>query len=195
MDSVGNMLKNLPQILEEITTIGILLQMIMGILNCFFGYHLLKVWTSLCGFVFGIILGYVLGKSITENTGILIAILLVTGLLMGVLAYRIYLAGIFILGWIMTVLGMGMLGKNIEINSQYATLYLVVAIIAGIIVGSLLVKFSKPAIILFTGIQGSYSFITGVRHFVAWNQGILVLIGILVAVLGILWQFFATKKE
>ena len=52
MDFIVNNL-NLTEKIETYTTILLLVEVIFGALNCFFGYKLLKVWIAVCGFLIG----------------------------------------------------------------------------------------------------------------------------------------------
>ena len=40
------------------TTLLAVCKVLLGLLNCFLGYKLLKVWVSLCGFFIGLTVGF-----------------------------------------------------------------------------------------------------------------------------------------
>ena len=63
--------------------------MIIGFLNCFFGYRLFKILIMLLGFIVGFTVGTILTESILQGIAL--------GIFSGALAYFLYYFGVFLL--------------------------------------------------------------------------------------------------
>ena len=85
------------------TTLLAVCKVLLGLLNCFLGYKLLKVWVSLCGFFIGLTVGFLAVPRFTQESSAVGWISLGIGVVSGILAYEIYLVGVFAVGWLMTV--------------------------------------------------------------------------------------------
>lgn len=123
------------------TTAFAVCKLLFGILNCFLGYKLLKLWVALCGFFTGFTVGIILLGQLTEKNQIIWWGSLGTGAVCGLIAYEIYLVGVFVLGWLMTVSAGFSLGRIFPASDKEKIFLLVLGAVVGIIVGVLLVKF------------------------------------------------------
>ena len=167
-----------------------------ALLNCFFGYRLMKVWISIIGFLIGFIGGYSLFFYLLPGrTGVCILAAIVAGLLVGFAAYKVYLLGVFLLcgGMTMASVYLFMAGTWSGLENW---IFLLVSLLAGALVGVLAVMFTKPVIILSTGISGGFTAgamifqVLGIVNPAArWGVCAVIAVG------GVAVQFLTSKKR
>ena len=193
MDYVINSL-NLAEKIETYATILLLFEVIFGALNCFFGYKLLKVWMAVCGFMIGAAAGFLIAARFLTERNIVFGITAAAGIVGSVLAYQIYLVGVFFLGWMMSVAAVIAFVRSLPIGDKEKLVVIAAGVLLGLIVGVLIVKFARPSIILLTGISGGISTATAVFSLLKLEQPVLVVTGagIFLAIVGILVQFLTT---
>ena len=85
---------------------GVLL--VLGILNCVFGYRLIRFWMMVGGFFVGAVLAFICVRSMDiQDKTVWGAAVLVTGIIFAVIAFLIYKAGVFLLaagiGWALSI--------------------------------------------------------------------------------------------
>lgn len=193
MDYVINSL-HLAEKIETYATIFLLFEVIFGALNCFFGYKLLKVWMAVCGFIIGATGGFLIAARFLTERNIVFGITAAAGIVGSVLAYQIYLVGVFFLGWMMSVAAVIAFVRSLPIGDKEKLVVIAAGVLLGLIVGVLIVKFARPSIILVTGISGGISTATAVFSLLKLEQPVLVVTGagILLAIVGIMVQFLTT---
>lgn len=193
MDYVINSL-NLAEKIETYATILLLFEVIFGALNCFFGYKLLKVWMAVCGFMIGAAAGFLIAARFLTERNIVFGITAAAGIVGSVLAYQIYLVGVFFLGWMMSVAAVIAFVRSLPIGDKEKLVVIAAGVLLGLIVGVLIVKFARPSIILLTGISGGISTATAAFSLLKLEQPVLVVTGagIFLAIVGILVQFLTT---
>ena len=193
MDYVINSL-NLAEKIETYATILLLFEVIFGALNCFFGYRLLKVWMAVCGFMIGAAAGFLIAARFLTERNIVFGITAAAGIVGSVLAYQIYLVGVFFLGWMMSVAAVIAFVRSLPIGDKEKLVVIAAGVLLGLIVGVLIVKFARPSIILLTGISGGISTATAAFSLLKLEQPVLVVTGagIFLAIVGILVQFLTT---
>lgn len=151
MDTITNAPKGLLEF-------ALVLSIIVGIAECFFGYRIFRVLLVILGFFAGVILGMTLAGSISGVTPVLVFIIaLVCGIIGGLLMIPLFYVGMFLVG--------GMLG------------YLAAAAIAGVagwqvnpwfflfpalVMGILAVVLQRLIIILATATSGAWTIIISV---------------------------------
>lgn len=164
---------------------------IFGLLNCFFGYRLFKVWMALCGFLAGGIVAAVVVSHFTDETWIRAAAILGVAVVCALISYQVYLIGAFFIGWAMTFFSVYHLINSLGAAGRRAQELLLFSILIGLVVAILIVKFSKPTIILFTGISGAMSAGGSIAQLVNVTDTALVFaIGAVLAAAGILVQIW-----
>ena len=193
MDYVINSL-HLAEKIETYATIFLLFEVIFGALNCFFGYKLLKVWMDVCGFIIGATGGFLIAARFLTERNIVFGITAAAGIVGSVLAYQIYLVGVFFLGWMMSVAAVIAFVRSLPIGDKEKLVVIAAGVLLGLIVGVLIVKFARPSIILVTGISGGISTATAAFSLLKLEQPVLVVTGagILLAIVGIMVQFLTT---
>ena len=193
MDYVINSL-HLAEKIETYATIFLLFEVIFGALNCFFGYKLLKFWMAVCGFIIGATGGFLIAARFLTERNIVFGITAAAGIVGSVLAYQIYLVGVFFLGWMMSVAAVIAFVRSLPIGDKEKLVVIAAGVLLGLIVGVLIVKFARPSIILVTGISGGISTATAAFSLLKLEQPVLVVTGagILLAIVGIMVQFLTT---
>lgn len=164
--------------------------LIYGILECFFGYKIMKIIFAIQGFFLGFIafagVSYLLGVD-SLGPGLLCS--LIGAILGAMLLYKFYLIGVFLSNATMVFLIGLLIGGTEESN-------LIVWAIIGIIIGVLAVKFVRVWVIAVTGIVGGLSAGTALMGLLeVYKIGPALLVGIVLAVLGILYQWKSTDGE
>lgn len=166
---------------------------VIAVLNCFLGYRLLKLWVTLVGFVIGAVIGYFATVEYVNNIGIAILTGLLGGMLIGFLAFRVYLLGVFLISFVLVF------SMFLRIQADSETLMLLVlggGLIVALAVGIAAVKFVRPAVIIITGISGGLGAASDFLMLMKDKEPVHVLgAGVILAVSGILVQFLTTRKE
>ncbi len=163
---------------------------LVGLLYCFFGFKLMKLWFAVCGFFLGASIGFVLTSYAfhIEEIGPHIFAALMGGVIGAILLYRVYLLGIFLMN-----LTLSFLLFVILLGSQNASL--IVSGICAIFFGILAVKFARIWTILSTGIAGGLLGGSALASLVGITlPGLQLLIGSIVAALGVFFQLKTTRK-
>lgn len=183
--------------LSGIATALVVILIIFNLLQCFFGYKLLKLSVAIIGFIIGVSIGYALmaGTAAAQNRGWLpVLVGIIIGIILGILSFRIYLAGVFVLTACVT--GSAIFGV-LAVRGVNEVICWIAAVAAGILIGILAVKFTRPLTIIVTAIFGAVNAVNYLnqistvlsRHQITTYAAIGVL-----AILGIIVQFLTTKK-
>jgi hypothetical protein len=185
----------------------------LGVVYCFFGYHIFKIVLGILGFISG---ASVAVKIALEVFGREPAIAVLAGLLGGVigavLVVIFYFIGIFLLGaWLGSLLGILLTGGG---ESLIGTIIIVVLAVIG---GVVAVMLQKLMIILSTALSGSWGIVSGILHFVGGGFGpiglfqyhpnprvlrpmgvrgyLMLLCWVLLGIAGIVVQYRITREE
>lgn len=167
---------------------------VFALVNCFFGYRMMRVWIGIAGFCAGLWGGYTAADYFLDNSALCTVIALAAGFLMLFLAFRIYLAGVFLL---CGLFGFGFFWSvGIGMFADYGTAVLIAAALAGIGLGVAGVFFSRPAVILTTAISGGMAASQTIFGIFGLEQDMAMMItGAVLAVLGTAWQFYNTRGK
>lgn len=179
------------------------LALVFAVLNCLWGYRLQKIWIACAGFAAGAWLGYVVSSSLTHTTWVLWLVTLCLGAALAALAFRAYLLGIFLLACAGTAYAGWLWLPGVWKNAPHWGL-LAVCLAAGVVAGVLAVKFTRPALIVITGLSGGVTAIESAVRLLesfkllpvgtsaAWAVGV---IGLVAAAGGIAFQFKTAPKR
>ena len=166
-----------------------LITLIFYIVECFFGYCLIRSWISILGFLFGAIGGFHLTVLLFHKTAYAIAGAIIGGLLLSALSYKVYLVGIFLIA------AYSIFQIGITLLPLESVLLYLVSGISGILAGNLAVKNMRPAIILITAFHGGIMAATLLPEFVALPANTSPFIcSLILAIVGIIVQFLSSKK-
>lgn len=136
----------------------------IGILNCFFGYRLMKAWIGLAGFVLGAGLAYSLASHYTRSSLVQMGAILAVGLALGLSAFYIYRMGVFLL-----CTGIGATAASVALQPRDSLMFML-CLGVGILLGLLGMAFVKPMVILNTAFGGGFS-IAGALAWMLKKQG------------------------
>lgn len=174
---------------QELRAILIILALILGGIQCFFGHKLFRVMTAIIGFLVGGIIGIAIGAIIAEEIGAVICFL-VLGALGAVLSYTLYKLGVFIVCF-----GSGaMIGLLLAMAMGNEDAFIPLMAILGLLMGILGVILTKPLIILSTSVGGASAMgfaLAGLFE----EPTVGLLLGIILAIIGIFVQFNMDKKK
>ena len=122
---------------------------IFGLLNCILGYRVLRFWMMIFGFLVGagagLMAAYTGG---IRDRAALAGIMAGAGIILAVISFLIYRAGIFVLG-----LGIGMT-LSIYVIHPTTSFTFFLCILVGVGLGALAMRYAKGVIIVGTSILG-----------------------------------------
>lgn len=167
--------------------------LVLGVLTCFFGYRLRKVFVGVTGLLLGFLGGYAVASTLTTGGNALIAGA-VTGIILMLLCVLLYNVGIFILcgcsGAVICYALMSELALDWRAN-------LLVTLVIFVAAGILSLKFVRPVLIVSTAFSGGSSLVTAAAGLAATTGlGALpyaTLIALAVGIVGVLVQFKNSK--
>lgn len=131
-----------------------------GVLDCFFGYRIFKITLAVLGGVIGVVFGQAAGAALGLGAGGEIGGLLVGGLLGAGLAWLLYVAAVFVAGFLFgATLGILLLAN---FNHMVALLS---GLVIGVIGGFLAVKLQRVLIMLSTALFGAFRAMLALSYF------------------------------
>jgi hypothetical protein len=134
-----------------------IISIVIGLLMCFFGYKLFRIWLAVAGLILGAFLGNYLGVLLAGGGSWPIIGAIVVGVLLAMLAYFLYKFGAIVVGALLGAMLLPIILSVFGVGSAW-WITLVGAIIGGLIAG----MFLKEFIIIGSSFQGSYMAIGGV---------------------------------
>ena len=193
LNNLGEMMDNNlgVQVLSGIMIIVFGIVFVFGLTNCILGYRLLRFWMMIFGFCIGAGIGFFLVYRIgTEEKAYYMGAMLGIGVVMAVLAFMIYRAGIFILG-----AGLG-LSLSIYLIHPTSSFSFFLCILIGVGIGVLAMRYDREVIIVGTSFLGGVTAGLSLAKLLSMDQipyGILF--GAAFAILGMLIQFAINKPK
>lgn len=172
--------------LESIIRLFACISLIIGAIECFAGFKIMKAMLAVWGFFIGAVLGVLIGVA-AESTVLGAVLVIIFGAALAFLSYKLYLAGIFLLSAFLTAIAVYIMFENIY-----------VALLLAIGVGVLAIFFVKPVVIVTTSISGAGIILSSA--YLIMNLGmngstfVTVILWIPIALAGIAVQYVTTKK-
>lgn len=131
---------------------------ILGIINCFFGYRFFRFMLGVYGFLLGFGLGAALAQNLAEgNTIVLVVAGLIAGIIGALIMVFLYFVGVFIVGAVAGILLANALGSAFGWDTP-----LLVAVIVGILVGIVALVLQRVVLILATAFSGAWAVVSGI---------------------------------
>lgn len=161
--------------------------LIGGIILCLFGFKLQKVLICLSWAAIGFLLGKAAFGTFAGETGALIAGLVVA-ILLGFIGFKLYKVGIFVLCFILSFMIIYNLFDNEVIR-------MIAALAGGGLIGFVALQFIKPALIIMTSFSAGSTIAEASLNYFHISTVIYWIILIIVAVIGIYFQFKTTENE
>ena len=137
----------------------------VGLIECFFGYRILRFLLGVLGFIAGAVVCGSLGYELTDGSEITSIIAGIAGGLAGAfIMYTLYIVGVFAIG---AALGFMTASYVFGImNAAPATIVLIASAVLGGVLAAIL---QKPMLILATAFGGAYAAVTGVAYLLLRN--------------------------
>lgn len=137
-------------------TIAALASIVIGAINCFFGYRFLRLFLVILGFV----VGFYLGASVVSGADQSVALFagIVAGFVLAIIFYFLYIIGFIMAGGGLGVSVATVIAQNLGLDSGTTLL----VIIGGAVIGGILAIFiAKYIIMLGTAFFGSAQIVYG----------------------------------
>lgn len=131
-----------------------------GVLDCFFGYRIFKITLAVLGGLTGVVLGQAAGAALGAGTVGEISGLVLGGLLGAGLAFLLYIAAVFVAGFLFGAT----LGVLLLANYNHMVALLSSGLL-GVIGGFLAVKLQRVLIMLSTSLVGAFRAILALSYF------------------------------
>lgn len=183
--------------------------LIIGIINCFWGYKLFRFFLFLLGFIVGSIIGYLLSALLGTEGITTFLIIFISGIICSILLNLIYFLGIFFSGaGLFCLIYIVFTAVNQSIPNF--TALVIFAIVGGIVA----LIFNKFLIIISTSFIGSWSIVSSFFYIIGYrfniftffqnnnsienvkiNVALLLLFWILLGIFGVLYQFGIIKLK
>ena len=164
-----------------------IITIVIALATCFFGYKLNKILIAIFGLIIGFNLGVTYLPNLLTDQTVIYIVSAIIAIAVGIISYNLYLVGVFLLCALAAFILCGNL--NLEENIQ-----MIISIIAGLIAGILGVKFTRPIMIISTSLAGASALSeNALTLFNFQNNTLEIILFIVVAILGIVYQF--TQKE
>lgn len=157
------------------------------LLDCFFGYKLLKFTITLSGVCTGIVLGLLIGLT-SQSEGAMIVAALLLALLCGFIAFKLYKFGLFMKFWLL-----GTVVFAVIFVAYRAWRFVGMSFVFGLTIGALALVLHKGFVIITTAISGGLSAGIGIGILMD-NLESGAIIGIVLALFGAILQFTMDKR-
>jgi hypothetical protein len=182
------------------------LAVVLGLVNCFFGYRIFRILLGVYGFLLGAAVGFVLAGVLFEGQGWWVSAVgaLAGGLLGAALMAALYYVGVFVVGAVTGAMLAGAVGAALGV-----ALPGIVTIVVAIVVGIAAIFFQRVVIVLATSLAGAWMAVIGGYALMAgqpfelgdltrlpapWQRSLLPLaIWLVLAIAGAVVQFRTTK--
>ena len=166
------------------------LSILLSLLNCFFGYKLLRLWTTLLGFLIGGVGAYLAASAFGFEMTWAVLIGFVGGTVVGALSFSIYRFGVFLFTFIMG------LGMGLQLFQQNETAAWISGALLGIGFAILSVSYIRQIVIVSSSLSGGINAGADlITLFHISDFWVPYLIEAVLVILGIWIQFRTTKTK
>ena len=173
----------------EIPVSMLIITAVISLIICLFGLKLIRIWNTICGLVFGAVIGVVAVFLLQQDTIYGLIIIGAAALILAVLAgvFKRFGAFLLCLGTVMEIIGMMQL-QNVT--------WLAVAGVAGLVVAILTMIWLEPLVIIVTSLSGGIGF-GNVIVYMSGLKNLYLVIAIYAAtvILGLVVQFMMKSRE
>lgn len=168
--------------------------LLVGVLQAFFGYKLFKIYNCLTGFVFGGLIGAVLGALAFRGSEGAFLGAVIFGILGAVLANLLYAISVFISSFFSGFLVGVILAVISSYDSHVISTALAYGVICGLLFGFISCFMAKYAIMIETSINGGMLSALAMKYILQSKMDGLVA-GVLIAVIGLIVQLFTNQQK
>jgi len=137
----------------------------IGLIECFFGYRILRFLLGVLGFIAGAVVCGSMGYELSDGSEIISIIAGIAGGLAGAfIMYTLYIVGVFAIG-----AALGFMTASYVFGIMNSDPIMIVLIAAAVLGGVLAAILQKPMLILATAFGGAYAAVTGVAYLLLKN--------------------------
>ncbi len=172
--------------------LSVIIAVAAGLLICFFGYKLLRLWCAIIGFAAGAVIAGIIAYAMGADVVLLVAC--VVGIITALLSFAFYRAGVFVIGFGAAINVIGNFMTAYNVNTQWWMIVLTIA--AAAIVGALALRFVKTVVVISTALSGAVSVVVNILGiFNVTNWIVIFSLTAILAVLGMAYQFTHSRKK
>lgn len=176
--------------LNQADLITLVVIAVVGGLFCFFGLKMVRFWAAVFGLAVGLCGGFYLASYFGLEGYIPLIIGAVAGIILAVLGARFYLAGVFLVGWILGIAGSAYVMQPKEWK------FALICVAIGLVIGLITLKFAEPVTMLITAVFGGFAAGQAIYIMLPLENNIAhIAIIVVLVVLGILLQFLLESKR
>lgn len=185
------------QLLGELRVFFAAVSLILAFIQIFAGYRILRGWISAGGFLVGMAAGAAIVSALAPDAAIWVRVLagLVLGSLLGWVAWKIYLAAVFI--YCGLVAASAVLSLPFPETERWSVLTIVIAVAVFIVAGLLSVHFSRPIVIIMSSVGGSSAAVNAMTLLntpIAAQESSRVFCFVVLVTAGLVVQFLTTRQ-
>lgn len=176
--------------LETIMTVLLVGVIVFAVLNCFWGYQMMRLWMSIIGLAIGGLAGGLAGLKTFDSKNAVFITATVCGLLVAMVANLIYRVGL-------VVLCAGIVFLTFELLFPVASMGVHMGFVAlGIVAGIMAFEYEDIVVTWVTGICGGLASVRTLLILIGWdNVFAAIVVGAIVAALGIRFQYGRLRKD
>lgn len=176
--------------LSQPEVIALAIAAAIGVLFCFFGLKMVRLWAAFFGLTVGFAGGTYVADYFGANGTVSWIVGAVVGLVLAFLAARFYVAGVMIVGWILGII----ISAIIMLPKDWMQILICVGI--GLIVGLISAKFAEPATMVITAIFGGSTAGRAIFGLLPVDSGTIhTAITVALVIIGIILQFLMESKR
>ena len=166
---------------------------ILGLVLLLLGYKIKKIALMVVGFLAGFVGGsFIAERFLEQGTLLFVLTPIAVGLAAAILMFAVYYLAIYILGLSIGGLAGFYLAANLFSRPVWG---LVVAVVLGVIIGSIALAVEKPIVILGTSFIGYIAFRQGLYALVSTNESpVLEVVCLVLLAAGIILQFLINRE-
>ena len=176
-----------------------------GVIQCFFGYRVLKLYITVIGFLAGLLGFSIIGALAIGSLGPGLLVGLLGGALLAFIAFKLHKLAVCLINGANAMLGMTILGfaSGVEYAlrflepaaiQEHTGAGLIVGLVVGVIVAVLTAILYRPVVILSTALQGGVFLGCGLCMML-FALDIFPLVILVCTLLGAIFQFYNTRAE
>ena len=178
----------------------IAITIVIGVIYCFFGYKAVRVLSAIIGAFIGILVGMAVAGAARFEAPLTFIIPAIGALIFGFLGFLLYRIGVFL------VILLAAFAITAALVFSYTkldqTVVVIVSLVVGVILAVLAVVYLRPIVIIATALSGGLTisneiFANLIK--VRWSSQVETItrlsVGLLLALIGMLYQFKTTKKK
>lgn len=157
---------------------------LIGVLWCFLGLKLVRIWSAIMGFAIGFGAAWKIASEFALEDRMLLIIGLAAGIILACLGSILYRVGVFIVVFLAgTVLA-------IQVFTPDSVLWMAICLGIGLVIALLTIIYAEPVTMVVTGVLGALVLGNALCFFIPLEGNLVRIVGtVLFAVLGIWVQF------